>query len=65
MSTTDLGESRGVLAALSGRRTPLVVESSRSVLDRDGYEIGEATVVEVPVTDRTLLEAVSEALSSR
>ena len=65
VSTTDLGESRGVLAALSGRRTPLVVESSRSVLDRDGYEIGEATIVDVPVTEKTLLEAVSEALSSR
>jgi hypothetical protein len=66
VSTTDLGESQSVLAALSDRRTPpLVVESSKSVLDRGGYEIGDATVIDVPVTEKTLLEAVSEALNSR
>ena len=66
VSTTDLGESQSVLAALSNRSAPrLVVESSKAVLDRGGHEIGDATVVEVPVTEKTLLEAVSEALSSR
>jgi hypothetical protein len=65
VTTTDLGESRSVLAALSERRTPpLVIESSKSVLDR-GYEIGDATIIEVPVTEETLLAAVSEVLSSR
>ena len=66
VSTTDLGESQGVLAALSDKGTSrLVVESSKSVLDRGAYEIGDATVVDVPVTEKRLLEAVSEALSSR
>jgi hypothetical protein len=66
VTTTDLGESRSVLAALSERRTPpLVIESSKSVLDRGGYEIGDATIIEVPVTEETLLAAVSEVLSSR
>ena len=65
VTTTDLGESQSVLAALSERRTPpLVVESSKSVLDRGGYEIGDATVIDVPVTEKTLLEAVSEALGT-
>jgi hypothetical protein len=63
VSTTDLGESQSLLAALSERRTPaLVVESSKFVLDRGGHEIGEATVIDVPVTEKTLLAAVSAAL---
>lgn len=65
VSTTDLRQSRGILAALSGRRAPaLVVESSRDALARGEYELGDATVVEVPVTEGSLLEAVSGALSS-
>jgi hypothetical protein len=65
VSTTDLPQSRGILAALSGsRKRGLVVESSQSVLARGDYEIGDATVVEVPVTEGRLLEAVSGALST-
>ena len=66
VSTTDLRESRGILAALGRRRAPaLVVESTKSVLERDGHEVGDATVVEVPVTERRLLDAVSGALDKR
>jgi len=66
VSTTDLPQSRGILAALGRRRAPaLVVESSKSVLEHGDYAIGNATVVEVPVTESRLLEAVSGALGSR
>jgi len=66
VSTTDLRESRGILAAIGRRRAPaLVVESTQSVLERGGHELGDATVVEVPVTERRLLDAVSGALSKR
>jgi hypothetical protein len=65
VSTTDLGQSRGILAALGARRSPaLVVESSQSVLARGDHDIGDTRVVEAPVTGKTLLEAVSGALSS-
>ena len=65
VSTTDLREARGILARI-GRSTPaLVVESTQSVLERDGHELGDATVVEVPVTERRLLDAVSGALGKR
>ncbi len=65
VSTTDLPQSRGILAALSGsRKRGLVVESSKSVLARGDHELGDATVVEVPVTEGRLLEAVSGALST-
>jgi len=66
ISTTDLPQSRGILSALGRKRTPaLVVESSRSVLEHGDYEIGTAIVVEEPVTESRLLEAVSGALDSR
>jgi len=66
VSTTDLRQSRGILAALSRMRKPaLVVESSRSVLEHSDHTMGSATVVEAPVTERHLLEAVSAALGPR
>jgi len=66
ISTTDLPHSRGILAALSRKRTPaLVVESSNSILEHGDDRIGRTTVVGVPVTESRLLEAVSEALDSR
>jgi hypothetical protein len=63
VSTTDLGDSRRLLAALNQRGTPaLVVESTKPVLDRGDFELGDATVVEAPVTEGALLDAVADAL---
>jgi len=66
VSTTDLGDSQRVLAALSRRETPaLVVESTKPTLDRGDHELGDAVVVESPVTEGRLLEAVADALENR
>ena len=66
VSTTELDESREVLAALSSRGTPaLVVEGPRSHLERDREVIGAATAIEFPVTEKRLLSAVEDALASR
>jgi hypothetical protein len=65
VSTTDLGDSHQLLAALTARRTPaLVVESTKPALDRGGYELGDATVLEAPVTEGALLDAVADALNN-
>jgi hypothetical protein len=65
VSTTDLGDSQRLLATLSRRTSPaLVVEATKPTIDRGDYELGDATVVEVPVTEGTLLDAVADALRS-
>ena len=66
VSTTELDESREVLAALSSRGSPaLVVEGTRPHLERDRDVIGAATAIELPVTEQRLLSAVEDALASR
>jgi hypothetical protein len=66
VSTTELDESREVLAALNSRGSPaLVVEGTRPHLERDRDAIGAATAIELPVTEKRLLSAVEDALASR
>jgi hypothetical protein len=66
VSTTELDESREVLAALSSRGSHvLVVEGTRPHLERDRDVTGAATAIELPVTDKRLLTAVEDALASR
>ena len=63
VSTTRLGESREIFAALRVRSAPrLVVEGTSSELEQDSDVIGDATIVE-PVTPTLLLAAVTDALS--
>ncbi|MGZ8715785.1 MAG: hypothetical protein ACXWYO_01610 [Gaiellaceae bacterium] len=65
VSTTELDESREVLAALSSRGSPaLVVEGTRPHLERDRDVTGAATALELPVTEQRLLTAVEDALAS-
>jgi hypothetical protein len=65
VSTTELPEGREVLAALSSKGSPaLVVEGTRSHLDRDRDVIAAATAIEFPVTEKRLLTAVEDALGS-
>ena len=66
VSTTELDESREVLAALNSIGSPaLVVEGTRPHLERDRDAIGAATAIELPVTEKRLLSAVEDALASR
>ncbi|MGZ4290779.1 MAG: hypothetical protein ACXVQZ_09210 [Gaiellaceae bacterium] len=66
VSTTELDESREVIAALSSRGSPaLVVEGTRPHLERDRDVIGAATAIELPETEQRLLSAVEDALASR
>jgi len=65
ISTTGLADARGILAALSSEgHAALVVEGTSRTLARDSDVIGDATVIEQPVTQKRLLAAVEEALGS-
>lgn len=66
VSSTDLSQSRGILAAISRKRpAALVVEGPKNVLEREAEAIGGATVIALPVTNDRLLAAVADTLASR
>ena len=65
ITTTALADGRGILAAHSSKgQAALVVEGTSSTLGRDSDVIGDATVIEQPVTQERLLAAVAEAIVS-
>ena len=65
VSSTDLPQSRSILSILSRRSLPaLVVEGTKSVIEREAEAIGGAGVIELPVTEQRLLAAVAAALES-
>ena len=64
VSTTQLTDSREILATLSARSTPaLVVEGTSSGLERDSDVIGDSVEITLPVLPRQLVEAVERARS--
>ena len=65
ITTTALTDARGILAAHSYEgRAALVVEGTSGALTRHSDVIGDATVIQQPVTQEQLLAAVKGALGS-
>jgi hypothetical protein len=65
VSTTQLTDSREILATLSARKpSALVVEGTSSDLERDRDVIGDAVELKLPVLPRQLVEAVERARSA-
>lgn len=65
VSTTQLTDSREILATLSARQSPaLVVEGTSSDLERDRDVIGDAVELKLPVLPRQLVDAVERARSA-
>ncbi len=66
VSTTQLADSREILASLSARKSPaLVVEGTSSDLERDRDVTGDAVELTLPVLPRQLVDAVERARSGR
>lgn len=66
VSTTQLTDSREILATLSARRAPaLVVEGTSADLERDSDVIGDSVAIKLPVLPQQLVEAVERARSTR
>jgi hypothetical protein len=66
VSTTQLTDSREILATLSARSSPaLVVEGTSSELERDSDVIGNSATIKLPVSPQQLVEAVERARSTR
>jgi DNA-binding NtrC family response regulator len=66
VSTTQLTDGREILAALSARSTSaLVVEGTRSELQREHDAIGGAVELTLPVLPQQIVEAVERARSVR
>lgn len=64
VSTTQLIDSREILATLSARSTPaLVVEGTSSGVERDSDAKGDAVEIKLSVYPRQLVEAVERARS--
>jgi hypothetical protein len=63
VSTTALAGSREIIATLTARHAPLVVEGTRAELEREADVVGGARTVGEPVTPDALLAAVGEALA--
>ena len=65
VSTTQLKDGREILAALSARSTPgLVVEGTRSELEREHEAITGAVELTLPVLPQQIVEAVERARST-
>jgi hypothetical protein len=65
VSTTQLTNSREILATLSSRRTPaLVVEGTTADLARDSEVIGNSVEITLPVMPSQIVEAVERARSA-
>ena len=66
VSTTQLTDSREILATLSARTSPaLVVEGTSFDLERDRDVTGDAVQLKLPVLPRQLVDAVERARSAR
>lgn len=66
VSTTQLADSREILAKISARGTPaLVVEGTSSELARDSDVIGDSVEITLPVFSHQIVEAVERARSAR
>ncbi len=66
VSTTQLTDSREILATLSARSSPaLVVEGTSSELERDSDVIGGSVEIKLPVLPQQIVEAVERARSTR
>jgi hypothetical protein len=66
ISTTQLTDSREILATLSARSSPaLVVEGTSSDLEREQDAIGHSVQIALPVLPRQLVEAVERARSTQ
>ena len=66
VSTSQLTDSREILAILSARSSPaLVVEGTSSDLERDSDVIGNSVEIKLPVVPQQLVEAVERARSTR
>jgi hypothetical protein len=66
ISTTQLTDSREILATLNARSSPaLVVEGTTSDLERESEAIGHSVQMALPVLPRQLVEAVERARSTR
>jgi hypothetical protein len=64
VSTTQLTDSRKIVAALRAQRSlPVIVEGTTADLERDSDAIGDAREIEQPVTPALLLAAVDDALT--
>jgi hypothetical protein len=65
VSTTQLTDSREILATLSARSSPaLVVEGTNSDLERDSDVIGDSVEIKLPVLPQQLVDAVERARST-
>jgi hypothetical protein len=64
VTTVQLTDSREILAKLSARRSPLVVEGTSSELERDSDVTGDSVELTLPVLPEQLVEAVERARSS-
>jgi hypothetical protein len=66
VSTTQLTDSREILATLSARSSPaLVVEGTSFDLERDSDAIGDSVELTLPILPQQLVEAVERARSTR
>ena len=66
ISTTELTDSREILATLSARSSPaLVVEGTSSELERDSDVVGDSVEIKLPVLPQQIVEAVERARSTR
>jgi hypothetical protein len=66
VSTTQLTDSREILATLSAKSSPaLVVEGTSSELERDSDVIGDSVTIKLPVLPQQLVDAVERARSTR
>ncbi len=66
VSTTQLTDSREILATLSARKSPaLIVEGTSSDLEKESDAIGDSVALTAPILPQQLVEAVERAAPAR